>query len=307
MKQPVPVKVKVPKKKPEPVAPFPEHGHVCLNCGHEVSNNFCNMCGQSTGTHRLSIMHFILHDMVHSLWHVDRGIFFTLKEVLIRPGYAAIDYIRGRRAGRFPILTLLLLLIGLSLWLRGFNVPDGGRSLVRIEDIHNEFGKRLHAFATHNVKWLLLGLLPIGALSTLTIFRRTRLNYTEHLVVNSYVFAGLLVLLVIIKLTMLAIPSATGFLYKYEDVIGFLFYVFGYWQAYHKVYRPPGIIWRYAALLVMDIFLLIVVVIIAMGTIGALHPEWTRPGHLIPMTDSIDMTDTSTIIDIGPTTDTTGH
>src|SRR4051812_15937136 len=80
MKQPRPAKVKLAKKMPEPVAPFPAHGHVCLNCGYEVINNFCSNCGQSTATHRLSIGHFVVHDLIHSIWHVDRGIFFTLKE-----------------------------------------------------------------------------------------------------------------------------------------------------------------------------------------------------------------------------------
>jgi hypothetical protein len=97
-----------------------------FNCGHEVSNNFCSVCGQTTHTHRLSIKHFYLHDLVHSLgmWI---AVFFTLKEVLIRPGYAAIEYIRGKRAGRFPILTLLLLLTGLALWLYSKGEAEGSQ------------------------------------------------------------------------------------------------------------------------------------------------------------------------------------
>src|SRR5690606_38187423 len=153
------------------------------------SGNFCGNCGQSAHIHRLSIKHFLLHDLVHSFWHVDRGIFLTLKEVLVRPGYAALEYIHGKRAGRFPILTLLILLVGASLWLASVTHPSEP-SPVTITGNAGKVATWLYEFIQQNQKWILLGQLPIGALSTWIVFRKVRLNYTEHLFVNSYVFGG---------------------------------------------------------------------------------------------------------------------
>ena len=41
--------------------------------------------------------HFVMHDLLHGVWHLEKGILFTLKETIIRPGQAALDYIKGKR------------------------------------------------------------------------------------------------------------------------------------------------------------------------------------------------------------------
>ena len=260
MRSAVKVKSKVSPKHNHEVS-FPAHGHVCLNCGHEVVDNFCSICGQSIDTHRLSIMHFVLHDLVHSLWHIDRGIFFTLKEVLIRPGYAALDFNRGKRAGRFPILTLLLLLIGAMLWLTGFSHQAEPNNIIATGTAA-EMVKWLTEFVHHNVKWILLGMLPISSLSTLIVFNRTRLNYTEHLVVNSYIFGGLLTALLGVKLFSLAFPAIIPHISGWTEMFGLVFYLVGYWQAYHAAYRKLGIVWRFIALFFLGVLLFIIVVVI---------------------------------------------
>lgn len=59
----------------------------CLNCAATVvPYNYCPNCGQKTTTHRYSIQHFIAHDFVHGIWHVDKGILFTLAGLFKRPG-----------------------------------------------------------------------------------------------------------------------------------------------------------------------------------------------------------------------------
>jgi len=158
--------------------------------------------------------------------------------------------------------------------------PAAAESMLQITT-GNEFGKQLLAFANHNVKWLLLGLLPVGSISTLIVFRRSRLNYTEHLVVNSYVFGGLLVLLVLIKLVMLALPATVAFMNEYKQLIGVLFYLMGYWQAYHRCYRFAGIIWRFAAIWMLNILLLTIIVTSALMTTLAIHPEWQPKSDFI--------------------------
>ena len=57
----------------------------CMNCGQPLKGHFCYQCGQSANTHRFSVLGFLAHDVVHGIWHVDKGILFTIKEILLRP------------------------------------------------------------------------------------------------------------------------------------------------------------------------------------------------------------------------------
>lgn len=74
------------------------HHNTCLNCATEVSRNYCSNWGQSSHTHRLSLQHFVAHDVIHGVLHLDKGLIFTIKKVMTRPGYAAMEYIAGKRS-----------------------------------------------------------------------------------------------------------------------------------------------------------------------------------------------------------------
>jgi hypothetical protein len=89
----------------------------CLNCHEEITRKFCPNCGQKTDTHRIGFVHFIAHDLLHGMFHLERGIVFTLKEALIRPGKAALDYISGKRICYYNVFYLSLVLIGLAILL----------------------------------------------------------------------------------------------------------------------------------------------------------------------------------------------
>ena len=58
----------------------------CLNCSTLVPDRFCGHCGQDAHhTHRLPLAH-MLHEIPHSIWHVDKGILYSIWNILIRPG-----------------------------------------------------------------------------------------------------------------------------------------------------------------------------------------------------------------------------
>ena len=49
----------------------------CLDCGAALTDRFCAHCGQPADTHRITLKHLLLHDLPHSVWHVDKGLAFT--------------------------------------------------------------------------------------------------------------------------------------------------------------------------------------------------------------------------------------
>lgn len=83
----------------------------CLNCGTVINTKYCSNCGQSANTHRINIS-FLWHDIQHGLLHVDKGIFFTLRELFTRPGYSVKEFISGKRVQHFKPLSLIIVLAG---------------------------------------------------------------------------------------------------------------------------------------------------------------------------------------------------
>ena len=83
----------------------------CLNCDHQidVAQKFCSYCGQTTHLHRFTLVHFF-HEVFHAFTHTDKGIFYLLKELAIRPGIVAKEYIAGKRKKYFNPFTFFLIL-----------------------------------------------------------------------------------------------------------------------------------------------------------------------------------------------------
>lgn len=56
----------------------------CRACDFEVSNNYCANCGQPVELKRINGT-YLLHEIEHAL-HFERGILYTIRELLLRPG-----------------------------------------------------------------------------------------------------------------------------------------------------------------------------------------------------------------------------
>ena len=79
---------------PQDLTPF--HGTPCLNCGSELTGNFCAECGQrATDTH-LSVKVLVV-EFVESLFSLEFGFWQTFKRMVFFPGQLTAEYIAGRR------------------------------------------------------------------------------------------------------------------------------------------------------------------------------------------------------------------
>lgn len=165
--------------------------HSCLNCRREVIGNFCQNCGQKNSVHRYSFKHFIEHDLIHGFWHIDNGIFFTIKELFTRPGHSIREFMQGKRVGYFSFITLLLLILAVSHFL-------GEYVQVKLSDLMPESSKgamnELQDFSKRNPKTLLLMTIPVYSFFSFLWFRKAKLNLTEHFVLNSYKTVGELII-----------------------------------------------------------------------------------------------------------------
>lgn len=106
------------QQKPYEVAPLSEVHHKCATCGTEYQGNYCPRCGQSSKIGRYSFKNAFL--LFLDVWGLgNRGMFRTLRDLILRPGYMIRDYLSGMQMAYFPPFKLFFLLTALSLVIEG--------------------------------------------------------------------------------------------------------------------------------------------------------------------------------------------
>lgn len=168
----------------------------CKNCDKPTNGNFCSNCGQSTQTNRISL-HDIIHEFLHGIVHVDKGIIYTIRELTIRPGETIRGYFEGKRVKLFKPFGYFFILATLYVFLThmsgnnvmgmeittvtesstGEEIPDRLKSLIEV--ITSIFEKHFSI--------LMLCSIPIISGITMFFFRAAKLNYGEHILMNSYI------------------------------------------------------------------------------------------------------------------------
>ncbi len=157
----------------------------CKNCNTNFEGNFCTNCGQTAHTHAIN-WHYLWHDIQHGIFHVDSGILFTIKELLLRPGTTIRNFIEGKRVPYFkPVAMIFVLATVYGLLFHYFHIEIP----VTAQSENAELQK-----ATTNVNnWIsghfalsTLLLIPLNALSSYLAFRKSGYNYVEHGIINLY-------------------------------------------------------------------------------------------------------------------------
>lgn len=110
------------QERPSLVPKMTDEHHRCFTCGQEFQGNYCPCCGQSARIGRYSFRAAL--QLFLDVWGVgNRGMFRTLRDLILRPGYMIRDYISGMQMAYFPPFKLLFLLTAFSLVVEaGFNV-----------------------------------------------------------------------------------------------------------------------------------------------------------------------------------------
>ncbi|HEX8658335.1 MAG TPA: DUF3667 domain-containing protein, partial [Hymenobacter sp.] len=169
------------------------HAHgpaACLNCGQAVPERFCGRCGQDAyHTHRLTMAH-MLHDIPNSVWHVDKGLLYSIRTIVTRPGPTIRAYLAGQCVDHFRPLSLLLVVTGLYAFLisvfhidlfqpRPANMPEA------LWQMQESLGGSLFEY----LSWYYVALVPVIAAFARLFLRRGGYNYAECLVIAAFITA----------------------------------------------------------------------------------------------------------------------
>ena len=102
------------QQQPYQVAPMSEETHQCATCGTQFQGNFCPRCGQSSKIGRYSFKNAFL--LFLDVWGLgNRGMFRTIRDLILRPGYMIRDYLQGMQMAYYPPFKMFFLFIALSL------------------------------------------------------------------------------------------------------------------------------------------------------------------------------------------------
>ncbi|MDR6524942.1 hypothetical protein J2787_000312 [Chryseobacterium rhizosphaerae] len=210
--------------------------NTCLNCSQAVTTVYCGSCGQKTSTHRYSLKHFIEHDFIHGVWHVDKGLLFTVKELFTRPGHSVREYIQGKRVNYFSFITLLVLAITFSALISHYShinfgdlVPESSKSTM------NSFQKFTSAYP----KIVMLITIPITSFFSYIWFRKASFNYSEHLVLNCYKMAAEMIAGMVFTLITLFFDNSKTLTYLYLLATYLVSLTYGTWF-YFQFFSQSG-------------------------------------------------------------------
>lgn len=199
---------------------------------------------------------------------------FTAKQALIRLGKAALDYISGKRKRYYNVFLLILITIGLIIFFRHFYdelVISQGREGIQDPPYLNEASKTMDEIFSQKSKIIILLFVPFSALNSFILFRRKKLNMSEHSIIAGMILLGMLLL------------SALGNIFFHFDLIiafsntfanGVSLFVtaliilhigYGYFNAFGTYYSNLGIAYRIALFFVLMCLEIIILFYIIFG------------------------------------------
>jgi hypothetical protein len=244
----------------------------CKNCQHSFKGKFCPECGQSAHVGRIDLRYF-LHDIPHSVFHIDKGFLYTLGHLLRNPGKTMRAYLAGKRVKHFrPFAFVLIMSTACTLIMKGIYY------LIRERYTYLNPGKTINPgndFFEQYPALLIFMMIPLLSLVTWLFHRKRLYNYWEHFLVNTYLAAILNIFFLLIKTYQLINLYATGSAgvnFSWFMVAFMTYYGFAFGWLFHKQ-TPMGV--TIIRLFIMNIFLSFLYMT-AFSVTGIMVPWWGK-------------------------------
>ncbi|WP_210151228.1 DUF3667 domain-containing protein [Chryseobacterium scophthalmum] len=190
----------------------------CKNCHHSLNEDdkFCSKCGQNTDTHKINL-HYVIHELVHGILHLDGGIVHTTKALFTKPGIMVREYLEGKRKNHFSPIIYIILLSTIMVLIFHYVYHDRFIEFSTIEDLQNktEIQKRILEIFIPIGNWIskhltLIYLLqiPLMAIAFYLPFRKmAKYSYFEWLIVISFCMIQIMIITIVFQLLNRILPG----------------------------------------------------------------------------------------------------
>jgi len=174
---------------------------ICKNCSTEIQLNFCGNCGQKKAK-RID-RNYIKDELQYTVLHMNKGFFFSIKQILKAPGKTAREFLEGNRVNHYKPILLVFVIAGISAFLTNTFIHP-----VEIMQKYSEAHPMKSAFDLNTTNkiiynyqsFVMLFTIPFMAFFTWLVFKKWGYNYYENVIINAYSLVFLLLLSIIFVL-----------------------------------------------------------------------------------------------------------
>jgi hypothetical protein len=161
---------------------------ICKHCGLRGEGKYCSHCGEIYEPYRITI-HSLMHEVIHTFTHADKGLLYTLKNLAIHPGIMQKNYLEGeRKTNQKPFSLFFICASVTAIALHYVNAPS--------PDSQSHFDITKGIFYKNYFVMVQALLIPFYALLTWAVFYRRNFNYAEALVLFMYSLAFSLLIII---------------------------------------------------------------------------------------------------------------
>ncbi len=201
---------------------------ICANCKGRILENYCPICGQPAKLKRID-GHYVLHEIEHIL-HFERGILFTLKELLLRPGFVIKQFITENRNRLVkPVIFLIVTSLIYNLVANFFHADA---SFIKISNKPGDYLSKIMAWTAGNIGYTNLILSLFIAFWIRIFFKKYNYNFFEILILLCFV-VGMLMLIFTVSRTLLEIPYISKFQFI-AGPLGLAYYIWAISQFFDR-------------------------------------------------------------------------
>jgi hypothetical protein len=165
-----------------------EPSQTCLNCDNTIIGEYCHNCGQPATTSRITFKETV-SQFLSASFSLEGQLLSTVKQLIINPGVAYRDFIKGKRKSYYKPVSFFVLITALYIIIRliiGFDpLALQAQNSTPLSDVDSP-QKMAAVFMVKNVNYILLFLVvSIGFM--LKIFFRKKYNFTEFASIGFYI------------------------------------------------------------------------------------------------------------------------
>lgn len=192
-----------------------------------MSEKFCPNCGQSEKPRRIDF-HYVKHEIEHVL-HFEKGILFTIKELLIRPGQSIREFISDDRNRLVkPIIFIIVSSLIYTVLNHFFHIEEG---YVKYDGLEKSALVKIFGWFQANYGYMNIVTGMFIAVWLKVFFKKYDYNFFELLIMLCFVL-GITMLI----FAFFAIIEGTTHikLFKIAGILGFIYLVWAIGSFFDK-------------------------------------------------------------------------